>query len=132
MNRKLPETLSASSTDNLRKLLASRVRAARAYANLTQPELGKMIGLSHHSVRRMERGERDPTERDLLGVGAACGVPVSFMLNGWPSDEAAVDGDSSLRLLVHNLEKMVNDHEAMLRSEVRTAKPRPAQRRRAS
>lgn len=63
--------------------LAARVRAARGYADLTQPELADRLGLEKQSIVRTEGGSRDPKKAELIAIAHICGVPVEFMTGGF-------------------------------------------------
>jgi transcriptional regulator with XRE-family HTH domain len=60
-----------------------RLRAARAYANLNQPELAERIGVSPATYKRAELGERPVSTEELLKIAHACGVPPSYLLRPW-------------------------------------------------
>lgn len=62
---------------------AARIRAARAYKDITQKELAELLGTSEQSVKRRESGEQQPKRGDLLAIAAACEVPFAFMENGF-------------------------------------------------
>src|SRR5688572_1604556 len=47
-------------SENRRRELGARVRAARREAGLTQRELGKRLGIPLRTVERIEAGEADP------------------------------------------------------------------------
>src|SRR5215467_4255270 len=57
---------------SLRAQAARKVRAARGWANLSQPELAAQLGedvMSLASLRRIEQGKRDVTAAELLHIG---------------------------------------------------------------
>lgn len=62
---------------------AARVRAARAAADLSREELGRAIGLSARTVRRLEDGQRRISPQELRRVAASCHVPEWFLAYGW-------------------------------------------------
>jgi transcriptional regulator with XRE-family HTH domain len=59
--------------------IARRVRAARAYACISQSTLARSVGMSLATIKRIEGGERDVTESERRIIAAACGVPEAFM-----------------------------------------------------
>lgn len=63
--------------------LAARIRAARGYAGLKQPELAAALGVSVETMSRMENGRTTIPETTLRAVGEACGVPDTFMRAGF-------------------------------------------------
>lgn len=62
--------------------LTRRLRAARAYAGLSQPDLAAKLNTSQDTIKRIELGQRELQgyERDgfLRAVAGACGLPVEF------------------------------------------------------
>ena len=58
--------------------LAARIRAARAYAGLTQPALARHLEQDAQTVKRTEAGRRQPKEPELLAIAKACGLPYEF------------------------------------------------------
>jgi len=113
---------------SLRAQAARKVRAARGWANLSQPELAAQLGedvMSLASLRRIEQGKRDVTAAELLHIGEVCDVPRKFMLYGWSESKStaqsqadALDGiiaDMARRIERHErLHKLVNERLAAL------------------
>jgi transcriptional regulator with XRE-family HTH domain len=66
----------------------ARIRAARAYAGLSQPELAERIGMSLPTYKRAELGRRPVATAELLSIARACDVPPQFILNGWTPERA--------------------------------------------
>jgi transcriptional regulator with XRE-family HTH domain len=48
-----------------------RLRALRTAAGLTQVELASLAGIHHHSLTKLEAGERDPNWATVLALAAA-------------------------------------------------------------
>lgn len=65
---------------------AQRIRAARAYAGLTQDELAEQLGTAAQTVKRRESGAQAPKRGELLAIAAICDVPVRFMEHGFDPD----------------------------------------------
>lgn len=63
--------------------LPSRLRAARAFAGLTQPELADKIELGQVTYALSEKGQRETPRRELLAIAEACEVPMWFLEHGW-------------------------------------------------
>lgn len=61
----------------------ARIRAARAYANLSQPDLADAIGMSLPTYKRAELGNRPVSTAELLSIARACEVPPSFLTGGF-------------------------------------------------
>lgn len=66
--------------------LQDRLRAARAFANLSQQELADQLGISIGTVKRRELGDATLNNQALLATAQACGVPFAFLVEGF-SDE---------------------------------------------
>lgn len=63
-----------------RKEIGARIRTAREHANLTQLQLGNLIGRDHRTIHRWEYAIRIPTLEDLLLLADAMGVPLSELV----------------------------------------------------
>lgn len=74
---------------------AARLRAARGFRGIKQPELAAQVGVSVTTLGRWERGELDPGREKALEIAAACGVPEWFIDNGFAApplpDEPGLD-----------------------------------------
>jgi transcriptional regulator with XRE-family HTH domain len=83
--------------------IGARVRAVRAYANLTRDELAEASGLAPGVIKRMELGIRlGTTAQELHAIVVACGVPDAelFMMGGWTAgQEFANDAREAARIL---------------------------------
>ncbi len=51
---------------------AAIIAAARARADLTQEQLGGLVGMARSNIARLERGGRDPSLRVLRQILEAC------------------------------------------------------------
>ncbi len=63
-----------------RQQIGARIRDARLAANLTQLQLGNLVGRDHRTIHRWEYGARIPTLDDLLLVADAVGVPLTDLV----------------------------------------------------
>jgi ribosome-binding protein aMBF1 (putative translation factor) len=54
--------------------VATRVVAYRADTNLSQAQLGRMLGMTQPAVARLESGEETPTLKTLARISAATGM----------------------------------------------------------
>jgi transcriptional regulator with XRE-family HTH domain len=68
--------------DRLLIKLGRRIRALRAQHPLSQEELAERAGLHRTYVGGIERGERNPTVRNLAAVAHALGISLSELLEG--------------------------------------------------
>jgi transcriptional regulator with XRE-family HTH domain len=68
--------------------ITKRMRAARGYANLTQPELAERIGMSLPTYKRAELGTRPVSTPELLTIARVCDVPPQFLLSGFTPQRA--------------------------------------------
>ena len=67
----------------LRRTPAQRIRAARAWADMTQAEVAERLGLSLRLLKKVEAGQRDISDEQLEKIGRICDVPARFMLQGF-------------------------------------------------
>lgn len=56
------------------------VRTARAWADLTQAELGTAVGVDTSSVSLWETGDREPRLSRIEAISGACGVTPDVLL----------------------------------------------------
>jgi transcriptional regulator with XRE-family HTH domain len=71
--------------------LARRIRTARTFAELTQPEMAKRLELGEATYKRTELGERRPPRRELLAIADVSDVPMWFLEGGWDGWRGDVD-----------------------------------------
>ena len=100
----------AAPKESLRAQHARRVRAARGWANLTQPELATQLDMSVASVRRIEQENRDVSVAELGHIAKVCDVPEGFMLHGW--GEATAD---TLDGIIADMSRRIERHEKLHR-----------------
>lgn len=68
----------------------ARIKAAREAADLTQEQLGKMIGVTGVTITRYEKNQRDPRLKQLRSIADALGVPVGYLM-GCMDDNGVID-----------------------------------------
>lgn len=119
---------------------AARVRAARAYAHITQEQLAQALGVNVQTIKRRELDPGDelaqpPKKGERLAIAHICGVPPEFMedgFGGYAHDEL-VDAVSELdeqlqvlrrELLVRGLEALPQTAEGDQRDD-RSQPPQP-------
>ena len=61
------------------KTFSDKVKEARVSLGISQPQLGKKIGLSIRSVIAYEKGEKKPRPASMLKLAKALGVSVKFL-----------------------------------------------------
>lgn len=61
------------------KTFSEKVKDARVSLGISQPQLGKKIGLSVRSVIAYEKGEKKPRPASMLKLAKALGVSVKFL-----------------------------------------------------
>jgi transcriptional regulator with XRE-family HTH domain len=62
---------------------AARLRAARAFAGLSQEELAEALGDSVSTIARRETGKSPTKPGDRISTATVCGVPPEFMEQGF-------------------------------------------------
>jgi transcriptional regulator with XRE-family HTH domain len=63
-----------------RREIGDRIRAHRIRANLTQPELGNLIGIDRRQIQRIERAETDARLSWLLMIADALDIPLAELV----------------------------------------------------
>jgi transcriptional regulator with XRE-family HTH domain len=63
-----------------RREIGARIRDARLNANLTQLQLGELIGRDHRTIHRWEYALRIPDLEDLLLIADALDVPLADLV----------------------------------------------------
>ncbi|MEV7425001.1 MULTISPECIES: helix-turn-helix transcriptional regulator [unclassified Streptomyces] len=63
-----------------RREIGAALRDARHAANLSQIQLGELVGLDHKTIHRIEYALSDPSLGMLLRIARAVGVPLSDLI----------------------------------------------------
>jgi transcriptional regulator with XRE-family HTH domain len=63
-----------------RREIGARIRDARLNANLTQLQLGELIGRDHRTIHRWEYALRIPDLEDLLLIADALDTPLADLV----------------------------------------------------
>ena len=71
------------------KTFSEKVKEARVSLGISQPQLGKKIGLSVRSVIAYEKGEKKPRPASMLKLAKALGVSVKFLSDDESEDPMA-------------------------------------------
>ena len=61
-------------------MFGKRLKELREERNLTQAELGKLLGKSHNNISQFERGIRTPNMLTLIDIAAFFGVSTDYLL----------------------------------------------------
>lgn len=62
--------------------LGNRIKKKRNQANLTQPELGRMLGLTHSSISNWEADKFSPSAKNLHELASIFNCSIDWLLNG--------------------------------------------------
>lgn len=90
-----------------------RLKQAREARNLTQADLGRMLGVTAAAIGHWERGIREPTLEMLSRWGEALGVPVLMLVGDEPAvvyklrQALPTLDDRTLRMLEAQLDMLV-------------------------
>ena len=68
------------SDEERRKQFGSRVRMIRQLLGLTQAELVKKIGVTNQAIATYEKGKREATYKNLIGLSRALNVTTDWLL----------------------------------------------------
>jgi transcriptional regulator with XRE-family HTH domain len=98
-----------------------RIRAARAYADIKQPDLARELGVSRDTLYRLEKGGRQlrPLEDEgalLARIAEICGLPDVFFTGNFhsmlsPRAEPLADQDSVEANFMEALRGLLSDVE---------------------
>jgi transcriptional regulator with XRE-family HTH domain len=88
-------------TDSARTAMASRLRAAREQAGLSQGQVAKMLGLHRPSISELEAGRRRVSAEEVSRLAEIYNVSVSWVMN----EESEVP-DPAVELAARELAKL--------------------------
>lgn len=71
-----------------RKLLGSRIRAARTHRNLSQEDLAELADIHFSYVGQVERGEKSPSVPVLTRISHSLQIPLSSLLDNLEARES--------------------------------------------
>lgn len=72
------------SDEERRKQVGARVRMMRQLLGLTQADLAKKIGVTNQAIATYEKGKREATYKNLIGLSRALGVTTDWLLGEPP------------------------------------------------
>jgi transcriptional regulator with XRE-family HTH domain len=73
--------------------LVKRIRAARAFARLSQPGVAERLEMSDKTYKLIELGQRRPKRSELLAIAEICTVPMWFLEQGWEGWRSIESGE---------------------------------------
>ncbi len=90
--------------------LGRQLRKRRRQRDLTQEELGRLIGKSQQQVQKYESGDTQLTGAQLWDLARVLGVRVDYFFEGLeaPAPSAAGDAERAIRDLSNQLAGLVN------------------------
>jgi transcriptional regulator with XRE-family HTH domain len=97
-----------------RTLLGRRIKALRLRRELTQEALGERAGLNYKYLGAVERGERNPSLKQLLKIAQALGVEPHELLAIEPEEPSL----SKLRVMIQELLKEAGRSELQMAYKV--------------
>jgi transcriptional regulator with XRE-family HTH domain len=88
--------------DLLRQHLGERLRAARRNNNLSQEELGKLIGASKQQISKYEKAVDTPSLSRLVQLLATLNIPRSFVFEEHVTSRVTRNPDNrEVRTIMH-------------------------------
>lgn len=96
---------------------SARIRAARAYADITQLQLADALGVDEQTIKRRESPNgNEPKKGERIAIATICGVPPEFLEHGWGALTAPLTlNDGQIRLLAELLPQAVDLGQALRR-----------------
>lgn len=93
-----------------------RLKELRRQKNLSQSELGKIVGLHYTHIGRYERGLSKPSTGTLIRLAEALGVTTDYLIEG-KTDEVARAKLEDRELLLHfqEIEKLPDDDKMIVK-----------------
>ena len=89
-----------AAADQLRKMIGSRVRAARERHGWTQEQLAEAVGVGAEMLGRYERGLQFPSHVTFLRLTQSLGVSTDALYGFEPSEPTASLPDDTVRVLL--------------------------------
>lgn len=63
-----------------RRVIGDHIREARRHANLTQMQLGELVGVDNKTIHRIEYAKSDPPLSLLIQIADAVGQPLAHLV----------------------------------------------------
>ena len=95
---------------------ARRLRELRDKRNLSQTELGKLVGVHYTHIGRYEAGRANPTAETLKSLADSLGVTTDYLMSG-PTTEMATARltDRSLLGQFQEVERLPDEDKAVVK-----------------
>ena len=106
----------AVGTSDKRAAIATRLKAAREQAGLTQGQVAKLLGLHRPSVSEIEAGRRAVSADELATLADTYGVSVAWLLDGEAGDVSRVRYEMAARRLSNLKEEDIDQLMELLAS----------------
>jgi len=101
--------------DLLGQRVGERLRAARRNNNLSQEQLGTLIGTSKQQIFKYEKAEDTPSLYRLVQLSAALSTPLSFFLEDhYISKDSVTMGTGTVRHVLMQAYGMLSQNDRML------------------
>lgn len=99
-----------------REEIGQKIKSARMKANISQGDLGKVLGKSHAAVSDIERGKTELSVSDLQKIASTLGLPLTHFIDA-PTPSSSVnfryDKDVTPEQ-VHHAKQVANDFRAFV------------------
>lgn len=106
-----------SEAENIKAAVASRLRAARENAGLSQGQVAKLLGLQRPAISEIEAGRRKVSAEELAQLSEIYDISVSWATTG----ESEIE-DPSIELAARELKKLKKEDLNRLMQLLRTLK----------
>src|SRR6187549_838871 len=78
--------------------IAKRIRAARNYVGLSQPQLAAKLGTGRVRITDLEMGREEPTQNELCLIALHCELPDAFFTADFAALEQSTGSDQLTRI----------------------------------
>ena len=96
---------------DFKKLIGSRIKAARKLKGITQEELAEQLHVSVSCISRCETGTAMSSVENLLRIAEVLGVGVEYLLYDYMTDHAVMDAlTSEITLYVSPMPDSFKEH----------------------
>jgi transcriptional regulator with XRE-family HTH domain len=97
-------------TDEEATTLASRLREAREFANLSQGFVAEQTGISRSAISEIERGQRKVESLELKRLAAVYRMPIDYFLGPDDPELAGAAPDQTVQALARATQDMTPDN----------------------